>query len=91
MNIEFCDAPPALLKYFPFLPDHPALPGWSNVWLLALRPLRIEASPQPSVPGHSLEYKLERELDRARAADLIERAETAIRATGSQTTRQRLS
>ena len=34
--------------------------------------------------------KLEGELDRARAADLVERTETAIRAAGAETARQRL-
>jgi len=39
---------------------------------------------------HCSEMKLEGELDRARAADLVERTETAIRAAGAETARQRL-
>ena len=37
-----------------------------------------------------LELELESELDRTRAANLIQRVETAIGATGAQTARQRL-
>lgn len=37
-----------------------------------------------------LELKINGQLDRARSANLVERIEAAVRATGSQTARQRL-
>src|SRR5690242_19809017 len=49
----------------------------------------------PAIPGSTpnhpcSELKLERQLDRARSADLVERVETAILATGPEAARQGL-
>src|SRR5262249_21704410 len=49
------------------------------------------APPVSNVAFKLLELKLERKLDRARSADLVERVETAVRAPGAQTVGQRLS
>jgi hypothetical protein len=37
-----------------------------------------------------LEHELQRELNRSRAADLVQRIEAAVRPTGAETARERL-
>jgi len=73
----------------------PGVANWRNMGILCQQPdesrfTMILFKTRPGLTCKTSKLKLECQLDRSRSANLIQRIETAIRAAGPQTVRQRL-